>query len=217
MAKTIVIAVLLGLTVTVLRTAASDGRKYKVTGTVVDADGAPVASARVTVMAISGKGSAGQLLSTAVDSNGKFQLALPPGRYVIRAKDEAQGYPDPNFLLSADPTARFPEITVQNTNIFGLKVILGAKGGLVEGLLRDNVTLQPIPNGKVVLRDATNPDIFVEITTDNHGRFAFVVPSKQILVTATAPGYLAMSLANARQLSLSGGERRDITIGLQPK
>lgn len=214
----ILLSLLFALTATPIPISADrrDG-KYTISGSVIDSDGMPVASARVTVMPISSPGTAGELISTDVDHNARFRIALAPGRYVIRAKDEGHGYPDQNFLFSADPNARFPEIFVQDSDISGIKVILGSKGGIIEGFLRDKVTFRPISNGKVILRDAAKLDVFVEVTADKNGHFKFAVPNKPILISASAPNYSSANFQNGGQLTLSGGEQRNITIDLQPK
>ncbi|HKW25876.1 MAG TPA: carboxypeptidase-like regulatory domain-containing protein [Terriglobales bacterium] len=217
MSRAILLASVFVVAVSFLAIVQAKDRTYTVSGSVINLDGIPVASALVTVMGLGDHGGAGQLLTTAVDANGRFRIALAPGRYVIRAKDEAHGYPDPNFLFSADPRARFPDIIVGDADISGLKVILAAKGGIIDGILRDRVSLRLIPNGKVVLRDAANPDVLVQLSADRNGRFEFAVPNKPILISGVAPGYTSTLFADGEPLTLSGGERRDVSMTLQPK
>jgi hypothetical protein len=112
--------------------------KPNVSGTVSDSHGAKVPFAKVTAMRIASTGTAGRLPSVQADRNGKFRIQLSPGNYVIRAV--AEGYPDPNALLSFDPTASFPEISVREVDVSDLRVVLGAKGAILSGTVLDEHT-----------------------------------------------------------------------------
>ena len=188
--------------------------KHIVTGVVTDADGSEVANAYITAMATDGS-SGGDLSWVHTDTHGRFRIALKPGRYLIRAKDEASGYPDPNFLLSADPIASFPEIVVDQADILGVRVRLGSKGGVLEGDVRDQETQSPVTQAKVTIRDARKPDVFVEVFSDKTGHFQFTVPKKPIQILATAPGYTTTYFGTGEALTLSGGERRSVVIELK--
>jgi len=183
-------------------------------GQVVASDGSEIQSAQVTAIPITTSGHAGHLHWTNTDGHGQFHLVLKPGRYQIRAKAEADGYPDPNALFSVDPSARFPTISVAQSNISGVRVILGAKGGILVGNLRDRQSHGAISHGKVILRDARDSNRFVELTTDGQGRFQFTVPNKAFTILATAPGYKAAYFMNGQSLILSSGEQRNITLEL---
>ena len=185
-----------------------------VKGQVVASDGSEIQSAQVTAIPITTSGNAGHLHWTNTDGHGQFHLLLKPGRYQIRAKAEADGYPDPNALFSADPSYRFPTISVVQSDISGVRVVLGAKGGILVGYLRDRQSHGAISHGKVTLRDARDPNGFVELTTDVQGRFQFTVPNKAFTILATAPGYKAAHFMNGQPLTLSGGEQRNIIVEL---
>lgn len=187
-----------------------------VMGKVADARGLPIAGASVTAIPVDDQGSAGDLGWMRTDGKGVFRIMLRPGHYIVRAKNEEDGYPDPSFLLSSDPNARFPRIWVDQTDVSGLVVTLGARGGIVQGELRDEVTGQAIPKGKVTISDARNPEAFVEVFADRNGHFHFTVPSKPVKVSATAAGYTAGYADNGRELMLSGGERRTVELELKP-
>lgn len=185
-----------------------------VKGQVVASDGSEIQSAQVTAIPITTSGHAGHLHWTNTDSHGQFRLVLEPGRYQIRAKAEADGYPDPNALFSVDPSARFPTISVTQSDISGVRVVLGAKGGILVGDLRDRQSHVGISHGKVILRDAGDPSAFVELTTDGQGRFQFTVPNKAFTILASAPGYKTAHFMDGQPLTLSGGEQRNITLEL---
>jgi Carboxypeptidase regulatory-like domain len=192
----------------------SNGHLRLVVGTVVASDGSPIPNASVeAVQLTSGNQDINicQLQWSKVDKDGRFRLNLSPGRYEIRAKDETDGYPDPNFLLSKDPNSDFPVITVDNQELSEIKVRLGSKGGILEGELLDQATLSPIEKGKITIADAEQPSIFVEVFTDKEGRFQFVVPNKAILVSGSAPGHAG---SPRQQVILAEGEHRKMTIDL---
>jgi hypothetical protein len=111
----------------------------------------------------------------------------------------------------------FPEVTVGQEAISGVRVVLGKKGGVLEGRLRDSATLLPIPKAKITIRDARNPEAFVEIFTDKAGHFQYTVPSKPIQIVATAAGHIAAFYANGAELTLSEGEHRAVDLDLAPQ
>jgi hypothetical protein len=190
---------------------------FAVAGQVVTSDGsgAPHASAEAVPLVRAGEEiNMSELHWKQADNEGKFQLTLPPGRYEIRAKDEIDGYPDPNFLLSKDPNASFPIINVDSQQRPEVRVKLGAKGGTLEGELLNQATHSPVKRGKVIIADAQNPSIFVEVVADKGGYFHFAVSSKQLRISGSAPGYVVSSLAGS--LTLVGGEHRKITLELAP-
>jgi len=80
---------------------------HSVLGVVTDVNGSVVGSASVTAVPVEEGGSGGDLGWVHTDNIGRFRLLLRSGRYVIRAKDEADGYPDPSFLLCSDPRANW--------------------------------------------------------------------------------------------------------------
>jgi hypothetical protein len=151
-------------------------------------------------------GSAGGIAGTVswvrTGKDGGFRLTLRSGRYEIRAKDEKNGFPDPNFLLSSDPRARFPEIWVNDADVSGVRVTLGTKGGIIDDVPRDEGTGQIISEGKVTISDARNPEAFVEVPVDKAGHFEFTVPRKPILIFATAPRYSTTYFGNKEELTL---------------
>jgi hypothetical protein len=184
----------------------------KITGNVVDLSGDPVAHASVQAVRrpLARKTAAfGDRLNSWIraDTSGAFVIWLDPGRYKIRAKDEALGYPDPVYWLNADPSAVFPEIVVSagETEIQGVKVVLGKPGGFLSRELLDQETRAPVAKGKITLRDAQNPNAYVEVFSDVRGHFEFAVPSKSIVVSASAEGYTPISLSGGDPVVLSGG------------
>jgi hypothetical protein len=193
-----------------------------VRGTIRNALGKPFPHAQVTAIPDvepTGNGVAGDVLNrwTAANEKGEFTLTLSPGRYKIRAKAEAEGYPDPTFALNSDPTARFPQISVGMNSITGLEIELGKRGGIFEGSLFDRLRHTPLVGATVRFRDARNPDAFVEVSSDSTGRFQFTAPSKPITVFATASGHKPMTFHRGEQVILSPGEHRHLEFELDCK
>lgn len=191
-----------------------------VTGVVRDSSGAAVAHAFVEAvprMSDRGRGTIGDSLNpwTPADEHGKFRINLSPGRYKIRAKDEADGYPDPLYWLNPDPTAAFPEIVVALRDISDIRVVLGSRGATLEGEVRDP-TGAPVRKAKVTISDADQPQAYVEVFTNDMGQFHFTVPAKPIAIQATATGYVSSNLDGGERVTLSSGERRQVEIELEP-
>jgi len=190
-----------------------------VSGTVTDSTGSESAHALVQAM-LRTKSESGGIVGDhpnpwiEADDHGRFRINLPPGRYKFLAKNEIDGYPDPIFLLNSDETATFPEVTVSQKHLSGVRVTLGRRGGVLEGELIDQRSREPIPRCKIMIRDARNPDAYVEVFADQAGRFRFAIPSKPVLISATAPGYKTTKIAKS-ELMLSGGEHRSIGLRLE--
>jgi hypothetical protein len=66
----------------------------------------------------------------------------------------------------------------------------------------------------VVLRGPHDLRAVVEITCDKTGHFLIAVPSKPILISASAPGYKPTRFAEGDTMTLSSGERRKISLEL---
>lgn len=184
-------------------------------GIVVTADGSVLPKVKVQAQPIGDVGTVGTLSWTPTDKEGRFQISLEPGRYRIRAKAEDDGYPDPSFLLSSDPSATFPDVLVSDSRISDVRVVLGSKGGVLEGEVRDGETGRAIAKAKVTISDANDPKAYVEVFTDRTGQFHFTVPPKPIAIRATAAGYVPASFNSGDGVKLSGGERRSVTIDLE--
>ncbi len=191
----------------------------KVSGIVTDSAGAELSHAWVAALPrteAENIGVVGDRPSPWVqaDSHGRFSISLSRGRYKIQAKDEVDGYPDPVFVLNDDPTAKFPELSVQQQDISGVHVMLGKRGAILDGELMDQ-SGKPIRQGKVTIRDARNPSAYVDVFTDATGKFQFAVPSKPLLISATANDYKTTAFEGGSEITLLEGEHRTIVLELQ--
>ena len=188
---------------------------YTVTGAVVTAQGITVPGASVVAWPVIEGGSAASLHWVPADDAGIFKLKLPRGSYQIRAKDERHGYPDPNLLLSADASAHFPTVKVDDASVDGVRVILGEQGGILRILVRDRGTLHPIAGAMAIVRDARDATAFVKLGADDHGNIQFAVPHKALAIVAEAPGYFRESFHNGEEVELSNGDQKEITFDLR--
>jgi hypothetical protein len=192
------------------------GHRYFVAGVILTSAGTEQPGASVTAVPVHETGTASSLHWSSTDDKGRFKLALPRGRYEIVAKDERHGYPDPNFLLSADTNSRFPTVNVEDADIEGVRVILGEQGGILHILIRDGASLRPLAGAKAIIRDARDGRAFVELTADEQGNIQFAVPHKGLVILAEAPRYSRKSFHNGEEVRLSSGEQREITLDLTP-
>jgi hypothetical protein len=190
-----------------------------VSGSVRDAAGNPVTHAYVEAIPVFAKDTGGTVGSTrpwvSADGAGTFSLSLAPGRYRLRAKAEADGYPDPSFWLNRDETARFPEIAVGNTDIKDIEVVLGTRGGILTGDLRDAESLKPLPGVKIRIQDARNVEAYVEVFTNSAGHFQYTVPAKPLLISGVAKGYRPASFEGGAEITPSSGGRRELQLRLK--
>ena len=188
-----------------------------VAGVVLDSGGAPVPNSLVEAFPVRAGGFVGNIPWIKTDQNGKFRITVAAGEYEIRAKNELEGYPDPNFLMSVDPSAVFPTITSRTQEIGAVEVKLGVRGGILEGIVRDEATQVIIPKAKVTIRDELRRERSVEVFSDAGGHFQLTVPKRPLQILATAPGYKVTSYENGEALTLSSGEHRTVTVGLAHK
>ncbi len=186
-----------------------------VSGTVVNSAGQPIPNAWIEAMPRNYNKSdtaIGTSYRFKADNYGRFNIKLPPGRYKLVAKQEDDGYPDPIFALNSDPTARFPEISVQK-DISGVQVMLGMRGGVLEGYVADKQTGNPIQQAKITIREVQDAGAYVEVFSDKRGHFEFTVPKKSVRLSATARGYETTKFGG--EIILSESEHRRISIELK--
>jgi hypothetical protein len=191
-----------------------------VTGVVIDVGGLPVENASVEAVP-TGDGNNGAVADShhwiKADNHGHFALPLAPGRYRIVAKRESEGYPDPTFVFNRDRSAVFPEVAVENSDISGVCVQFGSRGGFLYGTLRSQRDRSPVPHATVTISDAHNKGAYVQLFTDSRGQFKLAIPSKPVVVTAAAPGHTGGSFGNGQELTLLPGEYVSLVIELDQR
>ncbi len=184
-----------------------------VRGSVRNGGGQALPKAQVTAVP-SGGSFATSLPSVSVDKHGSYLLRLSYGRYRILAVDQSEGYLDARFSLGATTANDFPEVTVSPAEVTGADVVLRAKGGVLEGLVLDDPSNNPIQDAKVRILDAQHPEQFVETFTDSKGHFEGVVPEKPVPIQITAAGHSSVEQTDGRPFTVPIGERRTIIVQL---
>jgi hypothetical protein len=126
------------------------GRTFSISGTVLDASGAPAPLATVGFVRYIPNGSSS--LSVTVDASGRFRVVnVPPGTYGIEAR-----IPDPGRPMESKAIeAAFVEVTVGEANVNGLVVGLG-KTVDVQGriVVSDGTSTLPASPGSGLFIDA---------------------------------------------------------------
>jgi Carboxypeptidase regulatory-like domain len=189
-----------------------------ISGSVLDGKGVPLADCVVEAIPMNTNPSAkttitsGPPLLTTTGADGRFKINVAAGRYRIAAKNEPMGYPDPTYLVNSDPSGSFPFVTAEQ-DVSGVVVKLGTQGGVITGEVKSSDTNSPIPRAKITVRDLRNGS-FAEYFADDQGRFSFAIPARPVLISADAPGYSRSVYQNGSGVSLSGGDKRTITLTL---
>ena len=162
------------------------GRAATISGTVVTADGAPLAAATIGVtQEVIGPGgsSMSMIANTRAGADGTFKIRdVSPGQYILRA-----GGPESD---RGAETASM-NLTVTGADIDGL--VLGADaGGLIAGrVVADNGTALPAPPPSVIASSATFERSSVTVLPAENGRVD--AGGRFVRRAATGPAFIRMS------------------------
>ncbi len=174
-----------------------------ISGIVTDAvTHAPIAHARVTVLAPATTPNGGVVLSALTDAQGAYHVGgLPAGSYKISA--EAQGYAKEFYDDVADLTLATPVVLTSGQNVSGIDFDLARFGGSIAGVVRDGSNTG-IANAMVNVWSApttTNPSthrFYASVRTAHDGSYIVLgVPAGTFVVQAHAPGFLPEFYDNA--------------------
>ncbi|HEY3057214.1 MAG TPA: carboxypeptidase regulatory-like domain-containing protein [Thermoanaerobaculia bacterium] len=186
----------------------------RVSGTVTNSSGAPVANA--IVIAFSATGSF--VTFTTADANGAFMLTIAPGTYRFVAVDNSFTYAA-GFLGGASSFESSPPISLAAGQVRSDLSFRLERGGLVAGRVVDATTGAGIAGITVA---AYNPDGTQRtfVTTDANGGYVLLLPSgnfkiaafDSLLVYATQFYPQQISFAQAPWISIAVGQ----TTSLQP-
>jgi Carboxypeptidase regulatory-like domain len=170
-----------------------------IAGRVLDADGHPIPGVMVLAEITTGMIRPTPRAWTNKDGDYLIQ-SLPPGRYKLYSRKDEDGYPHTAFLLyyvgdDIEPTV---EVGARQTTP---NVILqrGLKAAVLEGIIVDATTNQPLKGAQLTVRRVDRPERFLSTGlfwhVDNdplkfvEGGFKFLVPSLAFTLQVTAPGY----------------------------
>lgn len=199
-----------------------------IAGMVLDDSGRPIAGATVNAIPASqsGAGVAPPVAFTSArtDASGRFLLEnVTPGRYVLNAAKEDEGYPSTSLAFFAGG-GRTTEIKVNERQAAqNVMVQLGPKAARLTGRVVDGVTGQPIANAEMTLTRADNPNNY-HITGPNRpgADFQLMVPSAPFTLKVTAPGYEDWyfgkdgTRAQAAMIQIEPSTTRELVIALRP-
>lgn len=157
----------------------------------------PIANATVT--AWPEQGSAAKLINALTDGRGKFVLeGLPTGRCEIAAAKEQDWYPDTGDAALGHGFGSLPKVLIHVGKIVHDVMIRLEKGGRVVGTVLDAQTHEPVVNSQLRLSRADKPKLWTSIDPDERGYFQIVVPSADLQLEVSAPGYRKWILAEAQ-------------------
>lgn len=179
----------------------------------------PIANATVT--AWPEEGSAAKLIDALTDTGGKFVLeGLPAGPYEIAAAKELDYYPDTRELALGRGFGSLPKVLIQGGEIVHDVIIRLKKGGRLVGTVLDAQTHEPIANSELRVSRVNKPKRWTSVDPDERGYFQVVVPSADLQLEVSAPGYRKWTLVEAQPngrnvLRVNQGSTERLTIQLE--
>jgi len=194
-------------------------------GTVLDADGQPVAGATVELRPDSRSVTPDTLPVARTDERGRFFLdGLVPGEHTLYASKEDAGYPSAYqaFFIAGDTA--LPKVSVLDRQVAGgIVVRLGPKAARLRARVLDGRTGQPVEEAEVVLMRDDRQDISMSFGINpDDGSFDRLIPSLPLRLKVQAPGYDDWyygedgSRENSRVLLLRNDAVEELTIRLRP-
>ena len=193
----------------------------KITGRVLTAEGAPVS--RANVYAVRHNFESGVIPTTQTNSNGYFNLIVPAALYTVYSGKISEGYPEDvadiykNLVQCVDVQVRVDQV------VDGIELRVGPQLGKLFGEVVAFSTGQSIPEGYVLIRLVSNPDVSLRISIAGDGRFNLLVPSEPFTLEVSSPKYETWRYRNddvknnAEQLEIFGAESKRLRIALRPK
>jgi hypothetical protein len=190
-----------------------------VSGQVLDAQGLPVANAKISIFPMGAV--SGGLPSALTDKEGRYRLVSPPfGETWFSAVKETAGYPDTNALLFAPEIDDRPKVLLGPGTRLTLDIHLGPPDGILDGIITDATTKTKIGNAHITLQRESPKSIYSgSLPPDGH--FLFALPPAPIEISITANGYLPWKYNDAQtgsdKLTLMNSNRRTLSVQLTPE
>jgi len=192
-----------------------------VEGQVLNLEGSPIPDADVLAVAI-GIRDRGRTARVRASRQGQFSLGLDrPGRYVVLASQEKEGYASAFFPTYGVPAVPLPEVFVDESQTLHSVVIrLGPKPGKFAGRVFDAVTGQPVEKGQVELQVRSLSNALLRQRPYSRGQFQFWAPPSLFSLRVSAPGYEDWygngSKEQPETFAIQLGDRQEITVLLRP-
>lgn len=158
------------------------------------------------------------------DENGKFLIEyLSPGRYIVYASKESDGYPITTSSFYYTEHITFPEIIVNERQVTSnVKVNLGAKVPKLILRITDAETNKPIRSAHIILQHADNPNYFYSSNVSPLGNedLEILVPAIPFTMEISAPKYRVWHYkppnSSSNSLQLERGEIKRLDIPMRP-
>jgi hypothetical protein len=196
-------------------------QKGTISGTVIDAQGQPVAGINVRAVDVD-ESTVKAINWETTDSEGKFSIVgLGAGRYRLITKGEAAGYPNTTWALF-DPNPTYVSLT-SDSGSASIVIKLAPKAAVLTGSITDAVTGVPVkdagfemwrPGGDLrhsLLGGSVKAPYKLLLPADTRVSFAFRAPGYQ------AWYYPGVSQASdATSLTLKPGQEQTVDVLLQP-
>lgn len=190
-----------------------------INGHVSDASGQPLTG--MTVLAVPyGTSFHGRLAHTITDERGTFKLVSGyTGRLRILAYNESAGYPNTFGALFTNPNDHFPIVDVKSGETHDdVDIVLPPPDGTISGLVRDARTGAIIPQARITLRWAEDPDVMYSSYLKGDGSFFFALPPRLITIEIVATGYTPWQYTDAKEHTgalLASGAKLNLSIHLE--
>jgi hypothetical protein len=170
---------------------ARDNPSGTLTGRVLTPDGLPMPGA--SVYALSQERPMGRLPMSPTDGQGEFRFDdLIPGKYVLSASKEDEGYAPSDSTFHSGGSTQPPEVTIfDGQTTAGVTVYLGPKAARLIGHIVDVATNKPIKNPQglqMTLRRMDDPESLFITGPDLDGEYSILVPPVPITIEVSAPG-----------------------------
>lgn len=186
----------------------------RITGIVLDENGQPMDRALVCSSAA---GTSQSECRTFTDRTGQFEIQnVPMGATIVFASKDEDGYSP----MNQTHTQQTVTLTAQDP-VANVTIKLAPRAGTLIGTVRDSVTGKPIgKHVNVTWMQTDGASSGSSGTSGQLGTFRVNLPTKDLLVFVSAPGYKTWFYRDPSdqvELHLASGEQKSVDIELVPK
>jgi hypothetical protein len=156
------------------------------------------------------------------DNEGKFSIQIErPGKYMLSAYQEKEGYADTWVTVFGPSVVPLPEVVVEEGLTQQSVVIhLGPKAGKLFGHVIDAETNLPMESSAIELRQETAQSTFIMHSPCYKGQFQLLVPTTPFTLKVSAAGYCDWNGSSGTKEStlflIGSGDVQELEILLHP-